>query len=651
MPDRPANHDRLIELIVAQLHGEIDAADHEELQSILRDSPDARELYGQWLTDALLLRRWANRGLESSADDAPDAADALAQLHSGQTVPHPPAKKAAGRLTLPNWGPWAIAATLVVAIPLVAAFAYWYRIQWNASSSAGQLPAPVAVFFESSHDAEFTYDGPGERDYIEFGRSVYPGVVDLTRGTLTFKFNCDAEVTVTGPAKFGLNDDRRAFLHVGKLAAYCPEQAKGFTIGAPGCAVIDLGTRFTMLVDSLGFTDVAVLGGRVDLRRDNGELVSLIRGASARAPRDLTERLTSQGPLFTAPILTVTGLTGDLYVNDTLARLGGEHPAGTIELTTGDAELRLTNGVKLDLRGKTHLTLDNLTRATLATGSASFDCPPDVEPYTVHLPDGSHVASRGAAFRVDVSDTGRATLRVVGGEVTWNSVHADVTPVRLAAGQSVRIGNGALVTFDGVAAITITGAPPVVHGDDIANLAPGVGQAKLWTDTSSHGQTFTTGDHAAGYVLNAVTWQIGRSVAPHDFAVRVGEVSGANFSVVAQQSGRQTTDNQSGDFIIFKFDKPVSLKSNTHYGVEIEMTASGSRWETGIPYLSTTDDLYSNGQRYSRTSSDVTTISFAPGDLIFHLDITAVGKPSAPIPIDRATTDTDPRRRAGADTQ
>jgi len=155
----------------------------------------------------------------------------------------------------------------------------------------------VAILFEASDDAEFTFDGPGDHDnYLQNGKPVHAGIVDLKYGSLMFRFHSNAEVTLKAPAKFGLNDARRAFLHEGELAAFCPEEARGFTIGAPGCAVIDLGTRFWMKVDPLGFTDVRVTEGRVDVQRDNGEVVSLLRGGSARAPRDLARRITLNQP-------------------------------------------------------------------------------------------------------------------------------------------------------------------------------------------------------------------------------------------------------------------------------------------------------------------------------------------------------------------
>jgi len=196
---------------------------------------------------------------------------------------------------LRHWQLWAAAAAIVLAIPLVSHFSYIFKFDFNWGSpdtSEDLFRGRVAILFEISDGAEFTYDGPGRYDpQLTQGEDIYPGVIDLKYGTLNISFDSKAEVTLKAPAKFYLNHPKRARLEHGELTAYCPPEARGFTIGAPGCAVIDLGTRFWMKVDKLGFTDVTVREGKVNLKRDNGELVSLLRGAKARAPHALTRKL------------------------------------------------------------------------------------------------------------------------------------------------------------------------------------------------------------------------------------------------------------------------------------------------------------------------------------------------------------------------
>jgi len=361
-----------------------------------------------------------------------------------QTAQNPSRKRNRPHALLRHWQLWAAAAAVVLAIPLVSHFSYIFKFDFNwggADTSEDLLQERVAILFEISDGAEFTYDGPGRYDpQLKQGEDIFPGVIDLKYGTLNISFDSKAEVTLKAPAKFYLNHPKRARLEHGELTAYCPPEAKGFTIGAPGCAVIDLGTRFWMKVDKFGFTDVTVREGRVDLRRDNGEVVSLLRGAKARASRELTERLQVDGPL-----LTVVDATGDLYVNDTLAGIGEQHPAGEYSLSSGTAEVMLTNAVNVKLHGRSSIAMHSPRSVSLDHGSFSFNCPPGARGFTVGLPDGSRIVDLNAEFSVHVDDKGHARFRVTEGRVEWISPDPLDEPVLVEAGGSLRIASGVAV--------------------------------------------------------------------------------------------------------------------------------------------------------------------------------------------------------------
>jgi hypothetical protein len=66
----------------------------------------------------------------------------------------------------------------------------------------------------------------------------------------------------------------RGFLEHGHAAVYCPEQALGFTVGAPGVSIVDLGTRFTLRVTDRK-SSVHVTEGRVRVERDSAPAVEL----------------------------------------------------------------------------------------------------------------------------------------------------------------------------------------------------------------------------------------------------------------------------------------------------------------------------------------------------------------------------------------
>jgi len=297
------------ELFRRLVDGDATPDDHRALNRALRDSAEARRDY----LDYLRLHAMLDVRLGAQAPAGQPAASDLGDKARGKpspcratpahVLPTPPAKPAATKQARPmsflrDWRTWALAAMLVLAVPAFGIFSYIFRDTGSASRPrVADRADAVAVLFEISEGAEFTFDGPGDRDNnLATGRPVPPGVVDLKYGSLTFRFHSNAEVTIKGPARFGLNDGYRAHLHEGRLTAFCPPEARGFTVGAPGVAVVDLGTRFTMFVDAFGFAEISVVDGEVRLDRPSGESVALATGGAARAPRDLALRMIIDQP-------------------------------------------------------------------------------------------------------------------------------------------------------------------------------------------------------------------------------------------------------------------------------------------------------------------------------------------------------------------
>jgi hypothetical protein len=116
------------------------------------------------------------------------------------------------------------------------------------------------------------------------GAQVSGGFLRIVSGQVDLEFFSGATVTVTGPASFGINSAMRGFLEHGHIAVHCPDQAKGFTIGAPGVAIVDLGTRFTMTKEQGGNATVAVQQGRVRLEKtdDQGRSLSHLELAASQ---------------------------------------------------------------------------------------------------------------------------------------------------------------------------------------------------------------------------------------------------------------------------------------------------------------------------------------------------------------------------------
>jgi hypothetical protein len=106
-------------------------------------------------------------------------------------------------------------------------------------------------------------------------------------------------VDLIGPCEFEMTGPNRGKLATGRIAAYVPERARGFTLDLPnGGRLVDLGTRFELRVDETGST-LQVFEGRVELHWTSvpgdtqvrtltpGALVKLIDGRLLPAVIDL----------------------------------------------------------------------------------------------------------------------------------------------------------------------------------------------------------------------------------------------------------------------------------------------------------------------------------------------------------------------------
>ena len=213
----------------------------------------------------------------------------------------------------------------------------------------------------------------------------------------------------------------------------------------------------------------------------------------------------------------------------------------------------------------------------------------------------------------------------------------------------------AAVTFAAASAgaATMTNSPtaPTIDGQDIASYGTTTDSDKWWPDDATKygnpgktvGQTFATGSQ--GVRLNAITFQVTSGTQPtKTYAIRVGEVSGATFTTIASESATQDFVTANNDYWTWTLDTPVFLFPNTVYGVDVGLLTSSSEWETGIPYVYYTADVYPGGTRfrsgtagYGIGDSSMTSMS---GDRVFHLDLTAAEPPLLTLRVDPVTGDT-----------
>jgi autotransporter-associated beta strand protein len=173
---------------------------------------------------------------------------------------------------------------------------------------------------------------------------------------------------------------------------------------------------------------------------------------------------------------------------------------------------------------------------------------------------------------------------------------------------------------------------PTVEGVDIANYGPVTGTDKWWCDTKvsgyPKGQTFTT--PGVDVLLNSITYQITstqKAEPTKTYVIRVNTVSGSTLTEVYHETATQTFTWNASEYMTWTFDSPVSLSANTVYGIDVGMTSSTSAWQTGIPYINRTADVYAGGTRYMSGTTGLgigdTTMNNVSGDMVFHLDLSA----------------------------
>ncbi len=178
------------------------------------------------------------------------------------------------------------------------------------------------------------------------------------------------------------------------------------------------------------------------------------------------------------------------------------------------------------------------------------------------------------------------------------------------------------------AAITISSTTPSLDGADQGNLTwSTTGEDLYWSDRANPGQSFTTDSNSSGYTLNSFSFQLNSTRTASStlsYNIRVVSLSGTDSTTITNLTGETWNGvHNSGDWITYTFDTPVSLAANTQYGVDIQHV-SGGGWQDGITSLRRNGNTFAGGAKYTRGDGDPIAISNSSNDLIFHVDMTAV---------------------------
>lgn len=242
---------KLKQLISAMLDESISDEESQELDTLLQENPEAREVY----------RRYIDMHFSMS-----EIAQDKETLKFTENLPKPeemPEQFSAMRHKLLFFQ--ILAACLAIA-GVMALFNTKEVIKEVEVVKTVKEKTILASVSKISEDIK--WNSPAK----SLGEEITEGEIILERGQLTITYNHGAEVKIEGPAHYSLKSLDLAEIKYGQLAAKVPEAAQGFTIEAPKAAIVDLGTEFAMNVSKEGKSQVYVYEGEVvsSLLGENG---------------------------------------------------------------------------------------------------------------------------------------------------------------------------------------------------------------------------------------------------------------------------------------------------------------------------------------------------------------------------------------------
>ena len=224
---------RLTRLLDGHFDGTLKPAERLELETLLRESEQARAEY------------WAHAQLHGDLHGA-------LRLPAAATPEPRPTPMQRWRHLIPRPARRILAHAAVVAVCL--AFVWWMR---QPAEQRQSKPVYVAVI---GH-----LNGVSDTDNFQLGQVIATGELEIKSGLLELKFFNAVTVTLQGPARLELRSMDRLVLHHGRLAARVPESAIGFTVETPVGEIIDLGTEFGVHVRADGGMETHVFEGEVEV--------------------------------------------------------------------------------------------------------------------------------------------------------------------------------------------------------------------------------------------------------------------------------------------------------------------------------------------------------------------------------------------------
>lgn len=286
--ERPSNAD-LDVLIERYLVGNLTEDDARRLlERIETDSNLGQSILDQFLVDTML------RGLCGARTTIGTPIPPEARGHGGASGRVSPRRGLFDRSTI---------AVAAASVALIVGAIVWSKkpLRESAPSDRGRESSQAVLFIEPTtasvavlaRSVDVSWSDPS-RSY-EVGSPLNPGWLRLQSGLAEIEFYSGARVVLEGPGELELRSSIEAYCSSGRLSAEIPPSARGFRIGTPSGAVVDLGTEFGLDVTGAG-SEVHVFKGEVELHADFRPKRSLKEGEAAAIDKASSVRMFAANP-------------------------------------------------------------------------------------------------------------------------------------------------------------------------------------------------------------------------------------------------------------------------------------------------------------------------------------------------------------------
>ncbi len=163
------------------------------------------------------------------------------------------------------WLPLTAAATILFFLGMGLGSNFGWRD--SAGEAEAEMEDDGIAVIQYANDAVWEDSEVGE---IATGTILSPGPLKLKEGVASLEFYNGARLLLEGPVDLNIESVDRVIFHRGKLRAFVPENARGFSVLSSRFELVDLGTEFGVEIGPRGKAEVQVFDGEVELYPPNG---------------------------------------------------------------------------------------------------------------------------------------------------------------------------------------------------------------------------------------------------------------------------------------------------------------------------------------------------------------------------------------------